>query len=710
MAVVPQVNSEVGLNGSPMGYQTADLDGNMFGMGNAQATQQAANGLNKLANISLDIQKTRDETKSIEFNNAIEKWKQDNLLDKDNGYFVKLGKDASGQTQNVMKSYDDFLKDWKSNNKVSPSMARTIEQVGISKRTNIYDLVLSHDKKQTGEWAKSEGELSIQNAITDAVSNRNNPDKIALNIKNVVDTAIWQGEIQNLDKATVDAMIVDYKSKVYQGVLDAKLQEGDLSAREFFEEHKSDINAKTHANYMGAIKREEDKYVARDMAAKIVASSRSEQEAITKAEAIKDVNMSDSVLSRVRQHYSQEEYFKNQQEKESLNNFYSKAVQVAQNGGTLSYDDIPDNLDPSVKLSLMNYVNSNGQPQTDNQIWEMLYDKQVNDAQSFAKEDLNKYKGYLSDSEYKSFMQKQEAIKSGDFYTTLKDDDKMIKEALKTAGLNHGNRWFDGSGNTKEGAFNEIKSLTREFEARKGRKITDTELQDIISSIGYKGSNGVTIYKQLEKGMNERVGFTRDVVNDFVYYQKTHDGKMPSNEEKLKIINNRLNQKVQEKKTNAQQTVSNYSYVGSTLKNINAIQAKPYEQKSTTYLADVQVPTISKQLGLKLNVTSRYRNQSGSHHGEGRAADISMSEHSAQNRIRIYEKLLPLPNVQAIGTSDPIILAKFANSPYRNKLVDERRYDRQHGTNHVNHAHITTIDMRNISNTKVTAKNGVYNL
>ncbi len=114
--------------------------------------------------------------------------------------------------------------------------------------------------------------------------------------------------------------------------------------------------------------------------------------------------MSDAVLSRVKRHYSEEEHFKNQAEKESLNAFYNKAVQVAQNGGTLSYDDIPDNLDPDVKLSLMNYVNSNGQPATDDSVWEDLYSKSVNDAQGFAKEDLNKYRGFLSDSEYKSFL------------------------------------------------------------------------------------------------------------------------------------------------------------------------------------------------------------------------------------------------------------------------------------------------------------------
>ena len=400
--------------------------------------------------------------------------------------------------------------------------------------------------------------------------------------------------------------------------------------------------------------------------------------------------MSDSVLSRVKQHYSQEEFFKNQAQKEALNDFYSKAVSAAKNGTVLSYDDIPDSLAPDVKLSLMNYVNSKGQPDTDNQIWESLYDMSVNNAQQFAKEDLNKYRGFLSDGDFKQFTKRQEEIKTGGYYTKIKDDDKMINSALKAMGLGS-NSALPYKGDNKDIAYSEIRSMTREFEARKGRKITDNELQNIINSLGYKGSDGTRLYKKMERGMREKTGFVRDVMNDFAYYQSKHNGEMPSDAEKYKIIQNRLNQKVQERKTQAQQNVSNFSYNESTVRNIAYTKAKPHEQKVLTYFADNQIPTISKQLGFKLTVTSRYRNQAGSHHSEGRAADVSMSELSVRNRIRTYEKLLTLPNVQAIGTSDPNILTHFAGNP---KIVDERKYDRQHGTNHVNHAHVTLREYR----------------
>lgn len=690
MPIIPQYNSNVSPDGKALPTQHYNITPEMTGETQARALGNAADGLNQIALAVNQINELRDKTKVTQFNNDAEKWKQTVLLDKNSGYYTKLGQDASGKSEEVMKNYDDFVQDWLSKNRVSKKAMNDINSISTSKRTNILSGVTAHDLQQTNKWAETEGKLGIDNAITSAVSERNNPENIEKQVANVRQITTWQAGLQKLDEQSKQELLKSNISTLYTSVLDAKIQEGDLSAKDFFEKYKADIDPKFHSKYIGAIKNEQDKYTARELAKTIITGSQNEQEAITKAEAIKDVNMSDSVLSRVKQHYSQEEFFKNQAQKEALNDFYSKAVSAAKNGTVLSYDDIPDSLAPDVKLSLMNYVNSKGQPDTDNQIWESLYDMSVNNAQQFVKEDLNKYRGFLSDGDFKQFTKRQEEIKTGGYYTKIKDDDKMINSALKAMGLGS-NSALPYKGDNKDIAYSEIRSMTREFEARKGRKITDNELQNIINSLGYKGSDGTRLYKKMERGMREKTGFVRDVMNDFAYYQSKHNGEMPSDAEKYKIIQNRLNQKVQERKTQAQQNVSNFSYNESTVRNIAYTKAKPHEQKVLTYFADNQIPTISKQLGFKLTVTSRYRNQAGSHHSEGRAADVSMSELSVRNRIRTYEKLLTLPNVQAIGTSDPNILTHFAGNP---KIVDERKYDRQHGTNHVNHAHVTLREYR----------------
>lgn len=700
MPQVPEFSRETRLNGTALPYEHYNLTDDMFGGSQAKATMKMSEGFGELANKALKLSEQIDETKMVEMSNKLSQWEENNLYNKDTGYYYMNGKDAVGKSTEVMKNFDEFVNDYKSQNRVSFKNQARMDSIIAAKKARITQGVNAHDFQQTTAWAETEGKTGIDNAIKGMINSRNNPQEMNTHLDSALQIVDWQGNLQKLDADTINAKKQEIKSNAYSAVLESYIGEGSLKAGEYFNQHKNEINPKLHAKYIASIKSEEMKYNARTTATNIIASAKDEEDAIKKAENIKDVNLSDMVVSRIKRHYSDEQHYKDLEQKNALNSFYNKAVEAAQNGTSLSYDDIPNILDPQDKLSLMNYVNKSGQPEDDGEIWESLYDMSVNNAQGFVKEDLNKYRGFLSDSQYQSFKKKQEEIKAGKFYSNIKDDDEMIKSALKSIGLSS-----DGK---QKSAFSEIRALTREFEARKGRKITDEELQNITNSLGYKGDDGVQLYKKLEKGMAQRVGFTKDVMNDIAYYQSKHNGEMPSDAEKYKIINNRLNKQVQENKTYAQQLIDNRKTQAVTMRNIAYTVPKPHEQKVLTYFADNQIPTISKQLGIKLTVSSRYRNQQGSHHAEGRAADVSMSEHNIKNRIKIYEKLLALPTVQALGTSDPNILAHFAGN---RKIVDERKYDRQHGTNHVNHVHVTLINANPAKpNNGTKLSNNIYRL
>nr|DAO54622.1 MAG TPA: hypothetical protein [Caudoviricetes sp.] len=700
MPQVPEFSRETRLNGTALPYEHYNLTDDMFGGSQAKATMKMSEGFGELANKALKLSEQIDETKMVEMSNKLSQWEENNLYNKDTGYYYMNGKDAVGKSTEVMKNFDEFVNDYKSQNRVSFKNQARMDSIIAAKKARITQGVNAHDFQQTTAWAETEGKTGIDNAIKGMINSRNNPQEMNTHLDSALQIVDWQGGLQKLDADTINAKKQEIKSNAYSAVLESYIGEGSLKAGEYFNQHKNEINPKLHAKYIASIKSEEMKYNARTTATNIIASAKDEEDAIKKAENIKDVNLSDMVVSRIKRHYSDEQHYKDLEQKNALNSFYNKAVEAAQNGTSLSYDDIPNILDPQDKLSLMNYVNKSGQPEDDGEIWESLYDMSVNNAQGFVKEDLNKYRGFLSDSQYQSFKKKQEEIKAGKFYSNIKDDDEMIKSALKSIGLSS-----DGK---QKSAFSEIRALTREFEARKGRKITDEELQNITNSLGYKGDDGVQLYKKLEKGMAQRVGFTKDVMNDIAYYQSKHNGEMPSDAEKYKIINNRLNKQVQENKTYAQQLIDNRKTQAVTMRNIAYTVPKPHEQKVLTYFADNQIPTISKQLGIKLTISSRYRNQQGSHHAEGRAADVSMSEHNIKNRIKIYEKLLALPTVQALGTSDPNILAHFAGN---RKIVDERKYDRQHGTNHVNHVHVTLINANPAKpNNGTKLSNNIYRL
>ena len=130
-------------------------------------------------------------------------------------------------------------------------------------------------------------------------------------------------------------------------------------------------------------------------------------------------------------------------------------------------------------------------------------------------------------------------------------------------------------------------------------------------------------------------------------------------------------------------------------KNISAITPKRGETKVLTYYADKRIPQLSRELGIPLRVTSRYRAGDAGGHGHGRKCDVGMANLNVAQRQKVFEKFLSEPAVASIGTSDPVLLKRY-NSPPNPKIRDLRNYDVNYkkthpkeNMNHVNHIDIS---------------------
>lgn len=700
MARIPQYNRSVTPQNTPKPYIQSYASPEAFGVNVSRAAENFTNArMNLLDNIAT-LKANYDKAKLLEFSNNIDRWAQENLYDTEKGYFYKTGKEAMGKSPEIMESYDKFADDYISKAGFVAGWEGQARQIAQSKKLTIERGVQAHDKKQSDAWMESVYMDGLSSVFARAVQSRNNPNDLDMFYKDGMTIIDNYAAVKGWDKdpETLGMKKKEFEAGYHKQILDAYLAEGSLKASEYFEKYKDKMPSNMQTAYLAKITNQKINYIARTNAEKLTGLS--PDEAYKFIDNIENIDERDATEREYNRKIREEENIKNKIEKDTLDNFYTKVLEKTQKGENLSYDDIPANLDSQTKLGLIKYVAANGKPENDDETWEMLYQKSVSDAQGFANLDLNKYRGYLSESEYKSFLKRQNDIKTGDFYTQIKDDDKKISDALDAMGLK--------SNKKQASAFSEIKAMTKELETRKGRKITDNELLNITNSLGYKGQDGVQLYKRLEQGMAKRTGFIRDVVNDFTYYQNKHNGQMPSDEEKYKIILRRVEQEQQQRKNEAEQIISSYSSTANLMKNISDITPKTNEQKVLTYFADTQIPQLSKELGFNLTVTSRYRVPNGkykSYHSEGRAADVSMSEHNSQNRIRAIEKILRLPTVYKIGTSDPILLAHFSGN---NKLVDETNFDKKHGTNHKNHAHITLINYNPQGNTNVVAQGNIY--
>ena len=695
MPTVPQYNRETRLNSAALPYQHYNITADTFGASVARAGSKLAEGLDRVALAAQHIQHTLEETEVMEFNNAIESWRQNTLLDKDNGYFTKKGADAAGKSPEIMKSYDDFVSDWQKNHKLSKMNTQRINSISAHKRSGIIQSVSAHDLKQTNDYAVTQGSLGIQGAISNGVTNRNNPEEISKQIANIKQICAWQGELQNLDKSAVDLLTKESVSSLYAAILDTKLHEGDLSAGSFFEEHKEDIKPELHAKYIGAIKNEEEKYKTRELADFLYANSPDETAAFSELDKRKDgltVDEYDTVAQRLSAKYSRDKRLKDHQQADIIDNFYNTAMQKIQNGETISVDDIPDGLEGKNYISIRNSIdslNKVGDIPTDTETETYLWYTADYNAETFKNMNLAMYRHSLSREDYEALKKRQEAIQKGDYYTILTQNDATKKYIKAVTGIN----------NKDAVLFNNYQSMLRSWEQQTGRKATDLEKENILK---YLGTNK-DAYKLIEKGIAEQAGFSKKLANNIAYYQARHNGDMPPEDMVYKWLKNDTIQLYNSKYLKARDTA------------MARINAKPNEQKTLTYFADVEVPEMAKDLGLNLTITSRYRNQEGSKHKEGRALDLSMSEHSMDNRKKIYRQLLKNPKIQAIGCSDPVLLSEFRDEVKKGKIVDERSYDKQHGTNHENHAHITLYndgtakpDSTNLVVVRNRLKNGGY--
>lgn len=723
---VPEYSQQYKTDRTPQAYVSNSVPYQAFRSG-ADISRNVAFASRAISDAIDDINKAKEDqekNKIIECSNIFDNFADTTLYNKDNGYYTTVGKNAVDNYEATWTSLEDKMNSIVEESNLSVKGKEQLANILTSKKQNYYQGLNNHYRKNDLIYKKTVLEDSLNINTQKAVFDRNDDNLINIRVKDVQNLISAYASMLGYDEETEKLMTKANTESLYVSVLNQLIaddtQESIQKATAFLEKNKNNISAQNYTDISTklnrateSLKNKRNKEEERILANKIFSTAKDEEEALQIASKIENVETSDSVTGRLKVLYSDKKRFENQKEADRLNNFYTEANRRIESGEALSYDMIDPDIAPDTKLSLKNYIDKLGNPETDNQIWEDLYDMRINNAQGFSSMDLYKYRGYLSESDFRYFLKEQENIKTGNFYTNIKDDDKMINAALKEMKLDRNTSLFGMTAKIKDISFSEIKSFVREFEARKGRSITDNELKNFISDLGYKGSDGVPLYKEIERGMRERTNFIKDVTNDFVYFAKKHNGQMPSNEEKEKIIKYRLEKKQEEKKTRAQQIISNYTKNAQTFRNISNTVPKPNEQKILTSFAEEDIPQISKKLGFNLRITSRYRNDPKSKHGQGRALDIGLADQSNEKRIKIYGELLAHPKVYKLGCSDTNILAKYGHDKsktnYNPKIVDERQYDKIHGTNHVNHVHVTLYNDKDYIN-EVQKDNGIYRI
>lgn len=665
MPQVPIAKREVQAQLTPTPYIEARVNADTSGANVARAYEGLGVQMGRMGYGLLHLKEKYDRTKLIEFSNELQQYEQDNIRD---GYYKTSGKDAMGGSTKVME-------DWGKNgenllgkyNFKGYNQARA-KDILLGYTAHIQKGVEAHDFQETERWNNSVYDNAYENAFKNASFFRHDPDGQARNFKNLNTLIENDQRYQNLDPELKAIYKANLEGKMYESILDSMIGENSLAAKEYFESNKDKFPAAKQADYIAKINNMENKYYSRTIADEIFMNSQDEKEALEKAEAIEDVDLSDSVQSRIRQKYSQDRRLKEQAQGDLIDNFTNSAVDKFKKGEQITIEDIPEGLDGKHYLQAkeqLEHLNKVGDfitdPDTETQLWYTA----SNDAERFKTLNLAQYRMNLSKDDYDALVKRQQQIQKGDFYTIIKDNDSTKKYIEQISGIKKDDKIL----------YNEYQGMVRALEQKYGRSATEIEKENILKYLGTNKDG----YKLLERGVREEANFYKNIANKISYYSARHNGDMPPEAEVYQWIKEDTLKYYDKKYSNMQSR-------------INSTMQKTGETKTLTYMADVETPKIAKDLDLKITVTSRYRQPNGrykSHHSSGTAMDVSMSEHSKEDRLRIVGEYLKRPNVKAIGTSDLELIKKYGKDK---KIKDERNFDSQFGTNHVNHIHITLID------------------
>ena len=412
MPTVPQYQRQVAPQLTPNEYIKLDVNQDMFGVNVSKALGNVGKAMGDFGDAMLDIKNRLDDTKILEMVNRSSEWEQQNLYDKEKGYYYKFGKDAYGQSEALLKDYDDYMKDYMKEMRFTPNAARRAQDTYMKTRERIMQGVTAHDFKQGVAWSNSEAETSKMNYINNAVNLRNNPDEISKSLLSGYQAIEWQGELQHKDEAAIRLEKMQYRSSVHEAILNAYIGEGSLKAVQYLEEHKSEIRPEKLPQYVNAVKETELTYTARNIAAQYVGLPL--EEVYSKINAIDDPQTRNAVMREYNVLDNQAEAIQREKTNNFMNDLSNQLADALANGtdpNELKQNILKSDIPFEAKEKQIKYINDCLELNQEVHLWnetEYIENLKRTDFEAFQKLDLSKFA--LTKAERQKYLEEQNKV------------------------------------------------------------------------------------------------------------------------------------------------------------------------------------------------------------------------------------------------------------------------------------------------------------
>lgn len=695
MARIPQYNRQVAPQNTPFAYQNANLNGDMFGANVYKAQAGLGDAAVNLAEGIVDLKAQYDKTKVLENTNKISNWANENLYDKDNGYFNKTGKEAMGKSTEILENYDKFTDELVAKSGLAFGYQEKLRRIIEEKRLGYERQIESHDKKQSDAWQDSVFADSINNIQSDLNKNRNNPEAMEVQLKNFDVVFDNYAAIKGWDKDPET-----YKIKKKAGLaalkastLDAYLAEGSLKAREFFAANEEYFTPEQRNQYAAKIHNEEVNYTARTTAQNLM--NMSTTDAYKYIDGIENIDVRNATENEYNRLLRHKETIQKQIDAQQSQQIMQEVYAAYDNGDDISaimrkVNNSNMSLEQKEKiysnLKTMQELEGAGNNWAD---YNILLDMSVYNNDEFKK--INPANYNLTKEQFNKIVQMQRDAANNQ-YTPEAEMRKQL------SGFTGFNIFQTGNGLKADEYRQELVRFLSKVERMQGAAFDfkdKNQLKAIMDGFNYKDPNAVNKNIDETKELFARAkkhGEAYDLMAREYMLFKGQNKREPSPEEIYEMAKRSYNTIENNWKKRDMGKLNNAQGI---YKSATSTVPKKGETKILTYYADTRIPQISRELGIPLQVTSRYRAGDSGGHGKGRKADVGMALLNPAQRQQVFEKLLSEPAIASIGTSDPLLLKKY-NNPANPKIRDLRNYDTEYKKshpkttmNHINHVDIS---------------------
>lgn len=694
MVRIPQYNRSVAPQNTALGYVKDNANPVAFGVGVTEAMKGAADELGKVGEGIFDLKEQYDKTKVLEISNMIDRYVNDTLRDKDKGYLFKTGKEAMGKSPEIMNGYDKYIDDVVGKSGVWGAQEAQLRSVAAKKRIALEQYAETHDKQQSDAWQDSVYSDALSNIFTKAINGRNNPADIEKYRRDGLTILDNYGVTKGWYN---DAETYALKKKEFDGnfnaqVLDAYLADGSLKARDYFYKHKDSFSPEKQNEYLKRIHSEEVNYGARSAAQILV--TKSPEEAYKEIDAIENIDLRNATENEYNRLLRHQETIQKQNDIKASNEIMQKVYAAYDNGEdiySIMREVNTSNMSLEQKekiyknLKAMQELEGVGNNWAD---YNILLDMAAYNNEEFKTANLANYN--LTKEQYNSLTDMQRKAAANEY-----TPEAEMKKAL---GDLSGFNLFQTSDGLKMDEYkNEVVRFLSKVERMQGAAFdlkNKQQLEAIMAGFNYKDADAPN--KNIDETRElfaraKKHGEAYDLMAREYMLFKGQNKREPNPEEIYEMAKRSYNTIENAWK---QRDMGKLNQAQGMYKSINAITPKKGETKVLTYYADERIPQISRELGIPLKVTSRYREGDSGSHGKGRKCDVGMAALNPAQRQLVFERMLAEPAVASIGTSDPVLLRKY-NNPKNIKIRDLRGYDADYKKahpdttmNHVNHIDI----------------------